>query len=1823
MLTRKTRAKKEKIYGKSKGKEQSSVLPLQDDSDQSNELLHQTGIVYQIHDAVIVIDPDGNVARWNKGAEHLFGYVEAEVLGTHISFIYPEFNFNHLESKQAIVQKKVIDIVKQRNFYNLKTTAKTISGDVVSIQSSLCLLKNNADEIIGIISYSIDITELKNKERDLFLTNRALRVLSQCNQKLIQASDEEELLNDICQIIINSGGYKLAWVGYAQQDKRKTIKPVAEAGYDDGYIESLNLTWAENQPDNILSSTAIRTLKPYISQNTLTEPNYTSYMEEALKRGYNAAVAFPLIIENIAIGAISIYASEPYAFNKEEFQLLGKLVTNLAFGIQTLRTQAKRRNTDRSLREYSKALTHLTRSKELAQSNFYEFIKLLTQTSAELLIVEKVSVWLYSEDRLQLRCIEVYNYSNKTHSEGDYLECNKYPHYFSAITRDRVIAADDAHNDKATHEFSENYLTSFGITSKMDAPIWVEGLVIGIICHEHTGPMRKWSLEEQDFAGSVADFASVVYAAEKRIKAEQALLKQTQSTILLQKITAAANEATSVNQALQVCIDEVCQYADWPVGHVYILDEEDTNKLISTKLWHIKQEDKFNNFREITEKTSFASSDGLPGRVFASKKPAWIVDVDTDPDFARAKLSDDLGVATGFAFPILAGNEVAAVLEFYSSTASAPDNEMLDLMASVGTQLGRVIERQHAEKSLRQHAEIMEQINDVLITTDTLGNITTWNKGAERQLGYTTKEIFGENIDFIAHQQTKKVHASKTVNILIERGKFEYEDILRKKSGDKIPVHTSISLITDPDNAIVGIVYYSIDISQRKQAEAILERAKVIDHIHDAVIGTDLNGNINLWNKGAELQFGYTNEEIIGKSIYILHSDDKHSYSSQDVIDLLTDEHQVEYETEMKRRSGEIFHVHSSLYALTDEKGNIVGIITYSINISRRRSVEKQLDKTNRALMVLSQCNHAIAHASDEKTLLDEVCNIIVESDNYKLAWVGYAEHDKNKTVRPVTSADYQKGYLDTINISWADTKYGRGPMGTAIRTGKYSLIKDASTDPRFEPWRSAASKRGYSSIIAFPLIVGNDTYGGLIIYAGEKNAFNYEEIELLTKLSKSLTSGIQTLKNNEKRKQAEQELLKSQKQLKTFVYSLPAPIVMLDKEMRCLVYSKDWVTKFKLDEKINYSGRSYYEILPEIPEQWKKDHQRALTGKVVIIKDEAFPRKDGSLDWVTREYHPWYDTDGKTGGVIAYTELTTERKRAEEELHRNQEILHTFVKYNPAPVAMFDKDMRYLAHSKRWISEFRLTNENIIGLTHYDVFPDLPKSWRQIHLSVLAGTIEKLDDESFPRADGSLDWVRRELHPWYDSDGNVGGIIMFCELTTERRKVEEELANYRNRLEELVIERTKELEIAKIHLLNTNRTLQVLSQGNQALVHATGEQQLLDDICRIIVETGNFKMAWVGYTEHDERKTVRAVSYWGDEEGYTKTVTISWGENTEFGFGPVGTAIRTGIPYVSRDIHTDPEYAQWRDETIKRGYTSSAAIPLIKDGETYGAIMIYAQETDAFGKEEMDLLTELANNMTYGILALRKEQELIQKERLAILGQLTATVSHELRNPLGTIRSSLYLIDNLSREKGIDLDKIIIRAERNVSRCDNIINELLDYTRIRQLSLQVTNIDEWITETLDEYLFPENISISRELNANINISIERERLSRCLINIINNACQAMETSDNTSKAIEQKLTILTCIVGEKLEIRVIDTGHGLSEFNKQRIFEPLFSTKIYGIGLGLSIVKQIMLQHKGDIDIISTEGKGTTAILSLPLDLDVSTKERGSVYETDTHLNR
>jgi signal transduction histidine kinase len=229
-------------------------------------------------------------------------------------------------------------------------------------------------------------------------------------------------------------------------------------------------------------------------------------------------------------------------------------------------------------------------------------------------------------------------------------------------------------------------------------------------------------------------------------------------------------------------------------------------------------------------------------------------------------------------------------------------------------------------------------------------------------------------------------------------------------------------------------------------------------------------------------------------------------------------------------------------------------------------------------------------------------------------------------------------------------------------------------------------------------------------------------------------------------------------------------------------------------------------------------------------------------------------------------------------------------------------------------------------------------------------------------------------------------------------------------------------------------------------------------------------------------------------------------------------------------------------------------------------------------------------------------EAELLKKQRLSILGQLTATVAHELRNPLSAIRNTLPVMKEMAAGKGFDFARPMARIERSIARCDRLVSSLLDYSKPRALSLAAVEINHWLGELLEEQEIPETVTLRCDFcTPDVVIQLDTYRFRRVVINLLDNAVQA--SRQEPAAAGGTTITISTR-VRDQLALTIADTGPGIAPDVLPRIFEPLFSTKNFGTGLGLPAAQQIVEQHGGAMSVDSEFGRGTSICITMPLSL-------------------
>lgn len=406
-------------------------------------------------------------------------------------------------------------------------------------------------------------------------------------------------------------------------------------------------------------------------------------------------------------------------------------------------------------------------------------------------------------------------------------------------------------------------------------------------------------------------------------------------------------------------------------------------------------------------------------------------------------------------------------------------------------------------------------------------------------------------------------------------------------------------------------------------------------------------------------------------------------------------------------------------------------------------------------------------------------------------------------------------------------------------------------------------------------------------------------------------------------------------------------------------------------------------------------------------------------------------------------------------------------------------------------------------------------------------------------------------------------------------------------------------------------RALRMLSQCNFALVRLHSEQQLYGDICRLLVESGGYLMAWIGLTENDPAKSVRPMAQSGYEDGYLESINISWDENLEIGHGPTGTAIRTGKVQINQDVLNNAAMRPWRESALRRGYRSSIALPLIVNGKTQGALTIYAKEANVFGEDEIALLEELAANISFGIHSHRThiQREAAEAANVAKSAFL-ANMSHEIRTPLNAITGMVHLLrkEGLSESAESKLDNIDVASQHLLE----VISAVLDLSKIEAgkftfeiTDLNLTDLVGNVVAILTSQAKAKQLTIETEIElSHVFVLGDPTRLQQILINFVSNAIKFTDTGRILLRAYTQAEDARMTTV----RFEVQDTGIGISHEALTRLFNNFeqadnSTTRKYGgTGLGLAISKKMAELMGGSVGVESILGTGSTFWFNIPL---------------------
>ena len=503
---------------------------------------------------------------------------------------------------------------------------------------------------------------------------------------------------------------------------------------------------------------------------------------------------------------------------------------------------------------------------------------------------------------------------------------------------------------------------------------------------------------------------------------------------------------------------------------------------------------------------------------------------------------------------------------------------------------------------------------------------------------------------------------------------------------------------------------------------------------------------------------------------------------------------------------------------------------------------------------------------------------------------------------------------------------------------------------------------------------------------------------------------------------------------------------------------------------------------------------------------------------------------------------------------------------------------------------------EAAIGRSIYDIIApeNRDQAKLRIHQVEEQGIATPPIETEYPRFDGTRFMAEIRGTPII-YEGQRSTLVVIRDIS-ERRRMEESLKAARDELERRVEERTEALT-------RSNRLLRLLSECNQALVGLDNEQELISAICQIMHEQGGYRMAWVGYAEQDEARTVRPVAHAGLEEGYLDQVRISWAD-TGLGRGPTGTAIREGRVCHAPDFLTAPAVAPWRQEALRRGFRSSIALPLFAEGRPFGALTVYADRPTAFDEDQVSLLQELAGDLAYGIMTLRARLQ-------------RAMMRRNLEEK--TVQLRTLAVETIQAEE---------RERRRIAKVlHDQLQQLLVGARYALESLKGAEKDAAFRETLarvDETL-DEGLKVSRSLTTELSPPITQGghlvpvlewlailmKQKHGLAVVVRNRGETILKSESLTVMLYQAVRELLFnivkhakVKAATVSIRDSDQGVSLIVEDQGAGFDPGLLEQSPGIsgGYGIFGIRERLSLLDGRLDIESAPGGGSRFTLWVPV---------------------
>jgi len=637
--------------------------------------------------------------------------------------------------------------------------------------------------------------------------------------------------------------------------------------------------------------------------------------------------------------------------------------------------------------------------------------------------------------------------------------------------------------------------------------------------------------------------------------------------------------------------------------------------------------------------------------------------------------------------------------------------------------------------------------------------------------------------------------------------------------------------------------------------------------------------------------------------------------------------------------------ISETLSAIRNAKGKIIGGMSIVRDITERKQVEERIAQLNRALAILAGIDRAIVRIPDRQKLLDEVCRVAVEVGGFKLAWVGMVAPDGS--VQPVAQAG-AAGYLEGIRVVTRDEPEGRGPAGMAIRENRPVVIEEADRDPSMIPWHGRLRQFGLRYVAAFPIQIAGKVAGSFQVYAPKAHFFDEHELGLLTQMNDDVSYALTAISDFTARKQAEEALHDASELNQQMVAATKDGIAVFDRETKYLIFNPalEKITSKPASEVL---GKRIFEAFPFLKEtELAKRVEQTLAGETCAEQEILLhPPHTGRPIWISDNCSTLRNGKGEIIGGMSVVRDITERKQAQEAIRRSETKFRTLFNFTCDAVMMLDE---------KGFCDCNAATLAMFGCARAEEF--LSK-----HPGDLSPPAQPDGSDSRTLASRHIAIARKKgshqfewLHKRSDTGEVFPADVLLSAMELDGKMV------LQATVRDITERKQAEERIARLSRVQT-----IMASIDRAIVHIGDRQKLLDEVCRVAVEEGGFKLAWVGMVAPNG--SVRPVAKAGATE-YLDSGRVMVQDVPE-GRGPTGTAIRENRPVVIEEADQDPRLAPWHEHLRKFEMRYIAAFPIRIAGKVVGAFQVYAPQANFFNENEVRLLTQVSNDVSYALTAI------------------------------------------------------------------------------------------------------------------------------------------------------------------------------------------------------------------------------------------------------------